>query len=206
MSPATLPSELSQKRYCPTCGSASSIANSIDTWAVFLECPAGHRFSIEPRTPSSESRKAARASFPELEGSSPKSVARFWLTEPRARSILNAQLAQLLRAVVDDRSARVCLALQYCPLCAGVLDDVPHAPSSEVACSNRHGWRRYSWQLARDGQSCEDPYVLWAEHDRVAIGRLIAMWLQRDPATAHNLHESVERALRDSQVATRDEH
>jgi hypothetical protein len=182
----------------------SNIADSIDPWAVVFECSAGHRFSIEAQTASRDSSKAADASFPELEGGSPKSVAYFWLTDPRARSILNAQLAQLLRAVVDDRVANARLEVTRCPICSGQLDDVADAPTHRVACPDRHEWRRHSSEISRDGHGEAEPYALWAEHDRTAIGRLIARWLQRDPALTSNLHESVERSLRDCRFADPD--
>jgi hypothetical protein len=200
--PVTLPPELSRSCRCPTCGGSLGVIRSVDPWAVCFACTAGHRFSIEPDVASSDSAQAAAAQFPELDGESSSSVARFWITDPRARGMLNAQLAQLLRAVLDDRAASTRLAFTYCPLCGEALCEADERRCEVVRCSNQHVWQRGPRVLLSDGIG--EPFMLWAEYEFAAISRLVALWLQSDDARHSNVHESVRRALLESRFASSD--
>src|SRR5260370_29821733 len=124
MRAAQLAEKLRAVCFCPTCHDRLALAESADPWAICLACKTGHRFFIIPESPLSvDSGRAATLCPPKLKGRSPEAIASFWLSEPAARSVLNAQLAQVLRAVAEGRRVLDEPVFSFCPVCVGELSD-----------------------------------------------------------------------------------
>ncbi len=106
--------------HCPACGQPLHVAPCADPRAICLACTQDHRYFVQPEGPLvQESATAAAAEFSELNGKPLAEVASFWLSDPRARSILNEQLAELLRTILDGRTAEAEHDPSYCPICRG---------------------------------------------------------------------------------------
>src|SRR5262245_35090349 len=150
MHAATLPAELSGKCYCPSCSGELSRAKTVDPWAICLACPSGHRFFVMPEGPLAvETADAASAHFPELDAQEPAQVAAFWLSNTRARSILNEQLAELLRTILEDRSPSDSLRFSFCPICCAELAEYeqPDIWVRGLRCIHSHAWAERGGQL-----------------------------------------------------------
>lgn len=187
---------------CPSCRAGLTRAPCADPLATCLACPAGHRVFVVPEAPpASATARAHETPFPELDGEPPQAVAAFWLSNPAARAMLNAQLAELLRAILDDRRVPAAAAFSYCPLCGESLSEYaqPDAWVAGLRCANAHSWWSRGgrlWGIA--GGSRLD---LHAEASDSTVARLVAGWLERRPDLEAQLHESVRRVLTNSRFA-----
>jgi hypothetical protein len=150
MHPANIPEQLRARCYCPCCGDQLGPGDSADPWAICLVCPRGHRFFIMPQTPLAvDTARAAGTSFPEMSSLSTPAIASFWLSDPQARSLLNEQLVQLLRAIVESRSVADEPRLSFCPTCGNTLADCeqPDIYVRGLHCTNGHFWSLRGGQL-----------------------------------------------------------
>jgi hypothetical protein len=159
-------------------------------------CDGGHRFFIPPEPPNAaDSATAGSRRFPEVSGLSTEAIASFWLSDPKARSVLNEQLAQLLRAILEKRNVLDEPSFSFCPICgASIADyDQPDIWVQGLRCPSGHSWALRSDCLFSviGGRRLE----LQAEHSDAAIGNLIDAWLKSDRHMATNLHESIRRVL-----------
>ena len=205
MHPANIPEQLRARCYCPCCGDQLALGVSADPWAICLVCPRGHRFFIMPQTPLAvDTARAAGTSFPELSSLSPPAIASFWLSDPQARSVLNEQLAQLLRAIVESRSVADEPRLSLCPTCGNTFGDCeqPDIYVQGLRCTNGHFWSLRGGQLTSLIQ--DKCLTLQTECADATVSQLIGAWLDGDPHLEPNLHNSIRHVLMSSPLCPRD--
>ena len=195
---ATLPDDLLAGCRCPECAGALAPGESADPWALCLRCESGHRYFVMPESPSHrQAAEAVSARFPELEGKNPADIAAFWLKEPSARRLLNEQLAELLRFILESAAGDPGLSFRYCPFCGGALAryEQPDVWVNGLRCDNGHEWAerggRLSCVLRRFG------YVFHADLDESVARTLALGWTRDNPTLASDLPESVRRVLED---------
>jgi hypothetical protein len=196
MRAAQLPEQLRADCFCPTCHNHLVRAECADPWAVCLACKAGHRFFIVPEPPLSvNSGTAASLCFAELSGRSPEAIASFWLSEPAARSMLNGQLAHLLRALVEGRRVRDEPVFSFCPFCGGGLSEYEPGDCyvQGLRCPTDHNWS------LRGGYFCTaiggTLVGLQAEFSDAVLGQSISGWLKGDPLLDRQLHDTIRSVL-----------
>jgi len=202
---ASLPEELRTRSHCPSCGGGLTRSVTADPWAICLSCPADHRFFVMPAAPLAlETARAASAHFPELEGRQPAEIASFWLSDPFCRSILNEQLAELLRAILEARPRSDSPRFLRCPLCGTELSeyDQPDVWVRGLRCARDHTWAERGGRL--DGVVTSAPFSLRAEPSDGVVRQLVAGWLSGNPQLGSDLHESVRNVLASSVFAERD--
>jgi hypothetical protein len=207
MRPAQLPAHLRAKCSCPSCGRHLVPTQCADPWAIDLVCENGHHFFITPEPPlAGDSAKASSLHFPELRGRSLEGIAAFWLSEPAARSVLNGQLALLLRAILEARRVPGEPLFSFCPECGGALSDYDWQDiwAQGLRCPSGHIWGLRGGRLASAiaGTSVE----LQAEFSDAVIRQLIGSWLKSDPHLGPNLHDSVRRVLVGSPLSPKGVH
>jgi hypothetical protein len=205
MHPAQLPEQLRTECYCPSCGDHLVLGKCADPWAVCLASEDGHRFFILPEPPfAPDSAAAASLSFPEINGRSPEATAHFWLSEPAARSILNRQLAEILRAILEARHVLDEPRFSFCPVCGGALTNYeqPDIWVKGLRCMRGHSWALRGGRLFSmiGGERIE----LRAEDPDAVVTQLITTWLKGGPYLEPNLHESVRRILTSSPLCPKD--
>lgn len=173
---------------------------TVDPFAICLKCINGHRFFVTPAGPlyDPKSAKPASAQFPELEGKSPEQVAIFWLSDPVARSILNPQLAELLRTILEARSIDVSFRFMYCPICASkVSGNVGNdAWVDEVHCADGHRWGERSGDLSHNLEGTW--FRMHAERTDDVVRTLVSGWLTDRRVLKPYLHRSVRHVLEES--------
>ena len=199
MNPAEIPEKLRVECHCPSCGRKLDRGHCADPWVICLVCQNGHRFFILPKAPNAaDSAKAASLRLPEISDMSPQAIASFWLSEPTARSVLNEQLAELLRSILEARSACDEPVFAFCPICGANLADFdqPDIWVRGLRCTTGHNWfeRGGSLFCVTSGERLE----LQAEENDATISQLIAGWLKPRPNFESNLHDSVRRVLTSS--------
>ena len=196
MHAASVPEQLRSRCYCPSCGGELTCAETADPLAICLACPSDHRFFVMPEGPLAvETAKAASAHFPELEHQEPEQVAAFWLSDSVARSILNEQLAELLRVILEARSTSNSLPLSYCPICGGGLSEYeqPDIWVRGLRCSHGHSWAERGGRLGSVLGSTG--FALRAEPSESVVRQLVSGWLKGNPHLDTNLHRSVRQVL-----------
>jgi len=151
MGAARSPEQL--KLHCPTCGDELVPSRSGDPLVLCLACRAKHRFFIVPKPPSAAATSnAASMRLPHLAGQSPDTVAAFWLSDKAARSVLNEQLAELLRVAVENRRVPYDTSFVQCPLCGERLAEYeqPDVWVQGLRCPNSHSCFAW-WSPLRHG-------------------------------------------------------
>jgi len=202
---ATLPEQLQSKCYCPSCGKLLVSARCLDPWAISLVCLGSHRFFVMPETPLAwQTAMAASLPLPHLDSWAPQDVASFWLADPTVRPMLNEQLAQLLRTILEARQVSDNPNFSFCPLCGGPLAEYeqPDIWVRGLRCLNGHSWAERGGCIY-----CKIDGVLFrlhAEDPDKTTSQLIAAWLKRHPHLDTNLHESVRRVLLSSRFCPAD--
>jgi hypothetical protein len=195
MHAASIPDELGGISYCPTCSESLSPAFSRDPFAICLACHMGHRFFVMPQPAGREAENAAFASFPSLQNQSLDQVASFWLTDPRARSILNEQLAMLLRVFLEGNARVDPLRFAFCPVCRGELSDVGNDVWVQGRdCPSGHRWGERGGHLGCPVRG-KFPFALCAEPSRSVVQQLISGWLNDGRHTRSYMHSSVRGVL-----------
>ncbi len=203
MRPANMPEPLRAKGHCPSCGDLLSPGRTADPWAVCLVCKQDHRFFILPEAPLAvDSARAANAGFPEIEGLATQALASFWLSDPRARSILNGQLAQLIRVILESRSVLAEPRLSFCAACG---ESLRHWEQSDIYvqgldCANGHRWTLCGGLLASKVEG--ECLILQAEYTDTTVSTLLVSWLKGDPRLDTNLNESIRRILVSSPLSS----
>lgn len=196
-----LPPELRDERWCPACARPLDESTSLDPWALCLACSAGHRFFVDPLHVE-ESAHAAAAVFGDLVGLDHDAVARFWLGDPRARPLLHPQLAEILRAIVEKRTAPTQLRAVHCLVCKAVMTEAPVTPrkSQGLRCANGHEWLLMSGALS-NVTGIREAIIFSPECCRRALTSSTKGWLQGHPRLDPHLHESVRAVLRESEFS-----
>jgi hypothetical protein len=205
MHSANIPEQLRARCYCPGCGDLLSPGLTADPCAICLVCKRDHRFFIMPETPLAvDTARAAEASFSEIRDLSLPAIASFWLSNPDARSILNQQLAQLLRVTLESRRVLEEPRQSYCAICGGGLGDwdQPDIYVQGLCCSNGHLWTSRGGRLTSliEGKCL----TLQAEYSDTTVSLLIATWLKGSLYLDTNLHESIRRVLMSSPLCSGD--
>jgi hypothetical protein len=205
MHPAQLPDQLRPESYCPSCGNYLAPGKCADPWAICLVCKHGHRFFILPEPPLAvHSTTAASLNFPEINNRPPEVIASFWLSEPTARSALNEQLAQLLRAILEARHVLDEPCFSFCPICGETLAEYDQRDNwvQGLCCTGGHPWALRGGRLFSviGGIHLE----LHAEAPDPVISQLIAGWLKGSPDFESTLHESIRRVLTSSPLCPND--
>ena len=181
---------------CATCAAGLSWTESADPATGCLSCPSGHRYYRPGRpAPSEATAQASRLELDTLAGASPERVARFWLSDTRARAHLNSQLAELLRVFLEQRCAESDFRLKYCPSCGSQLSgyEQPDIWVAGLRCPNGHDWAERGRRLwtTIDGILVE----IEAEPSSSVVASLVTAWLSGNPHLESNLHVSVRRVL-----------
>lgn len=193
---ATLPDDLLAECRCPECAGALETGKSADPWALCLRCESGHRYFVMPESPThGQATEAVSARFPELEGKNPADIAAFWLKEPSARRLLNEQLVELLRFILEPGAGNARLSFRYCPFCGGALSryEQPDVWVTGLRCANGHEWAERGGRL-----SCvlsHIAYVFRADLNVSVARRLISGWTRDNPSLNAQLPDSVRRVL-----------
>ena len=141
---AIIPEQIQAKCHCPCCGDQLAPGVTADPWATCMVCKRDHRFFIMPEAPLAvDTARAAEASFPEIRNLSLPAIASFWLSDPRARSVLNQQLAQLIRVILESRSVLNEPRFSFCSTCGYTFGnwEQPDIYVQGLRCSNGHLWK-----------------------------------------------------------------
>jgi hypothetical protein len=200
MNAAKLPEELCAECHCPSCGDDLSPGKCVDPWSICLSCARGHRFFIMPQPPLAADSVMDGANLPSMGDHSPEAIANYWLSDPLLRSLLNQQLAELLRIFLESRRVTDEPEFSFCPICGGTLVeyDQPDIWVRGLRCHRSHSWalrgyRIYSW-----------PLELLAEPSDAVVSQLIAGWLKDNSHLKPYLHESIRRVLTCSPLCPKD--
>jgi hypothetical protein len=199
MNAAKFPEQLRAECHCPSCGDDLRPSNCVDPWTICLSCARGHRFFIMPQPPLSGDAVTDTATVPSMSGLSPGAIANFWLSDPTARSLLNQQLAELLRAFLESRCVVAESNFSFCPICGDALVeyDQPDIWVKGLRCQRSHSW------ALRGGRLYWPPVELLAENSDAVVSRLIAGWLKNNYLKPY-LHESIRRVLTSSPLCPQD--
>jgi hypothetical protein len=206
MNAAKFPDQLRAEIHCPSCGDHLVQRKSADPWAICLICNRDHRFFIMPQSPlAAFTATAAGITFPEIDGLSTPAIASFWLSDARARSVLNDQLALLLRAIVESRSILDEPDFSFCLICGEVLEEYERPLDlymKGLRCQSGHRWALRGGRLISAMETVE--LGLQAEYSDAVVSQLIAAWLRRDPHLEPNLHDSLRQVLLRSPLCPKD--
>jgi len=190
--------QLRAELYCPSCGDGLVLCKSADPWAICLICSCDHRFFIMPPGPlAAFTATAAGIAVPEIGGlSTPAAIASFWLSDPRARGVLNEQLALLLRAIIESRKILDEPHFSFCPVCGVTLEEYDwpfDVYMKGLRCQSDHRWALRGGRLHSAMETVR--LELQAEYSDAVVSQLIAAWLKRDTHLEPNLHDSVRQVL-----------
>jgi hypothetical protein len=122
-------------------------------------------------------------------------VASFWLHDPAAREVLNEQLAELLRVIVEGRDVSAEAEFAYCLVCGSPFTkyDQDDIWVQGLRCDQEHLW------VVRGGRLfCSflgQPFGLHSEPSEHVVKQLVRGWLNQNPLLEPQLHESVRRVL-----------
>jgi hypothetical protein len=122
---------------------------------------------------------------------SPQAIANYWLSDQLPRSLLNPQLAELLRVFLESRRVTDEPEFSFCPICGEALAeyDQPDIWVKGLRCLRSHSWAE------RGGRLYSPPVELLAEHSDTVVSQLIAAWLKDNSHLKPYLHESIRRVL-----------
>ena len=185
--------------HCVACAKALRLTACVDPFAVCLACDAGHRYFVWPESPlASQASSAASARFEQTEHQSSAAIAKFWLSNPDARSLLNEQLAELLRIFLEQPRVAHELPFSYCPLCAAALAEYeqPDIWVRGLQCHNGHTWAVRGGHIG--GGASGSAIVLHSEPPDSTVAQLLRAWLKGNPYLDPQLHQSVRTVLASS--------
>jgi len=197
MRAADITEQLQPVLHCPSCGDHLNPSKSADAWAICLVCNRDHRFFIMPPSPlAALTATAAGITPPEIDSLPTPAIASFWLSDPRARWVLNDQLAILLRTIVESRSVLDEPDFSFCPICGEVLEEYERPLDlymKGLRCQGDHRWALRGGRLFSAMGTVK--LELQAEYSDAVVSQLIAAWLKRDPHLEPNLHDSIRQVL-----------
>ena len=160
-----------------------------------------HRFYILPTTPLAES--TARAAGLEValgEEANELQIIEYWLGDEKARKVLNAQLAEILRSIADERGGRSIddsPSFSSCPLCAKPLEpfDQPDIWVLGLRCGSGHEFSQRGGSIWTSGRASGENVALERELSASTLRTLVDGWLEGHPAADAQVHESIRRVL-----------
>src|SRR5262249_20272602 len=98
--PFDLPGWLQKDKYCPACRRSLSVHATLDICTIGLDCQNKHHFVVTLYEPKMQESASVRSvNLPRAVDE--KATIQYWLTEWKARSRLNTQLADMLRRIVE---------------------------------------------------------------------------------------------------------
>jgi hypothetical protein len=197
MHSANITQELRTELHCPSCADDLVSCTSADPWAICLACNRDHRFFIMPPGPlAAFTATAAGITLPEIDGLSTAAIASSWLSDPRAREVLNEQLALLLRTIIEPRKILEEPDFSFCPICGAPLGECERPFDiymKGLRCQSDHRWALRGGRLFSAMESVK--LELQGEYSDAVASQLIAAWLKRNPHLEPNLHDSVRKVL-----------
>jgi hypothetical protein len=140
------------------------------------------------------SEQASLAQFEGLDTQELTEIARFWLSNPEARRILNDQLAEILRVTLERSARSEPLSFSFCPICSDALTkyEQPDIWVRGLRCGNGHEWAE------RGGKLGSEHFRLHSEPTGDVVGGLVSAWLGDNPFLRSNIHPSIRRVLETS--------
>jgi hypothetical protein len=125
----------------------------------------------------------------------PRGITAFWLSDPKARGVLNSQLAEILRTILEPTSLAEPASALHCPLCSGNLFEYEQDDIwvRGLKCPAEHCWSQRGGRLAAILASGH--FTLHSEIPESSIDSLLQWWLKGDPHLESNLHESVRSVI-----------
>jgi hypothetical protein len=190
MKKAEMPQPVESHCYCPDCGDVLAEISCEDPLTLCLACKSDHRFFIMPKAIQVTldqykdiGIELSAIKVPASSCNSIDSVASFWLLQTEHRDLLNSQLAEMLRAILDrthhNRKIREPLHFRWCPICKSKLSEFEQMDVwvQGLKCSHEHTfYLRCGW-LAGSGIEL----VLTAELTDSILNNLIKGWLKPSP-------------------------
>ena len=188
-------------KYCPTCGLELTPYPLMDIYLLGFSCPNEHYFFKTCREVLGvESLKAKKMQPPASRGNKDFDVIEYWLTDKKARAVLNNQIAVLLRRIhetyKDDRHVSYDSSVfLLCPICTRPLEtfDQPDIWVQGERCSNAHefyergGTIHFSFQGKRENLSEE-------MSDKTLLS-LIDGWLKSNHLLEEQLHDEMKKIM-----------
>lgn len=188
-------------KYCPTCGLELTSYPLLDIYLLGFSCPNNHYFfKTCQEVKSIESLKAKKMQPPASKGENNFDVIEYWLTDKKARAVLNNQIAVLLRRIheiyKDDRHIIYdSPVFILCPVCAKTLEafDQPDMWVQGKRCNNAHefyergGTIHFSFQGERNNLS--------QEMSDKTLSSLVDGWLKDNRSLEDQLHVEVRKIL-----------
>ena len=207
MKKAEMPQSIEPHCYCPDCGDVLVEISCEDPLTICLSCKSDHRFFIMPKAiPVTLDQykdiglKLSAINVPSSNNSI-ESVASFWLLQTEHRDLLNSQLAEMLRAILDrtrhNRKIREPLRFRWCPVCKSELLEFKQMDVwvQGLKCSNEHTFYLRGGRLG--GSISDAELVLTAELTDSILRNLIRGWLKPNPHLAPQLPVSIRKVFED---------
>ena len=182
--------------YCHACGEILGGSKCADPFARCLACVNHHRFYILPQSPTmASSATAATLTIPGHLNYDARTMAEFWLSDAHSRSVLNPQLAEILRMILENTKVEEELPVAFCPTCGKKLSQYEQSDAWVIGyrCSSNHRWASRGSRL----HSEENRLLCTIEHDPPysTLTFLVDSWLGDNPALKTQLHKSVRHVL-----------
>lgn len=190
MKKAEMPQPIESHCYCPDCGDVLAEISCEDPLTICLSCKSDHRFFIMPKTipftldqTKTYGIKLSAIKIPASSNNSIESVASFWLLQTEHRDLLNSQLAEMLRTILDrtrhNRKIRKPLHFRWCPICKSKLSEFKQMDVwvQGLKCSHEHTFYLRGGLLTGSGVEL----VLTAELTDSILNNLIKGWLKPNP-------------------------
>ena len=141
------------------------------------------------------SEQASHLKLSHLNGMSPEEVARFWLSDTNARLHLNDQLAEMLRAFLENRASTPEFRPTHCPTCGDLLEtyEQPDIWVSGLRCAQVHAWAARGTHLG--GMVDGGQVTFDAEPSNAVLRAVAAGWLKHNPQLEPQFHHSLRPVL-----------
>ncbi len=192
--------------YCPFCQLPLKRVKILDVFMQGLMCGQGHRFYVPLRTPLELGTERV-ASAVGSRKSDNLSVIRDWLTKIELRSLLNNQLATMLRRIYEistdnihvtyaPSAAHEYAIFKYCPLCTTPLKpyDQEDVWVQGLRCSNHHEFKMRNGISFLMGE--KTGVQLQEEMADETLNWLTDRWLRDNPALKDQLHPQITTILK----------
>jgi hypothetical protein len=195
VTPAHIPKALGNTIYCGACGEPATTVDSVDPFVICFACTSGHKFFVYPDYPLAiETAKAKSMVCPDFK-EDPEAAARYWLSDPAARCVLNPQIATLFRSFLEGFGPNPELEFEYCPRCGQLLSDFEQDDIWVVgrACSNHHNWAYRGGHLGCVIEG--NQFGLHREYSQENARTTAAWWLGSNKKPQSNVHPSMRSIL-----------
>jgi hypothetical protein len=206
MRKAEPPQPLKPRCYCPDCGDSLAEISCEDPLTLCLACKSDHRFFIMPKAiqVTLDQFKAigiqlSAIKVPASNCNSIDSVASFWLLQTEHRDLLDSQLAEMLRAILDrtrhNRTIQKPLHFHWCPVCKSKLLEFKQMDvwMRGLKCSQEHTFYLRGGWLSGSVSGVE--LVLTAEVTDSILNNFIKGWLKPNRELAPLLPHSIRQVF-----------